>query len=449
MKTACTLLTALCIMQTAFSQVYISSGATLHLAGNAQVTLQDVNFVNDGTLSAPANGRIIFSGNGDNEIAGTDVPAFAELEIAKTGTGFLTLQTNIGVSNKIVFTSNLIDLNNNNIDLGGTGILENENENSRVTGASGGQIICTANLNATSVVNPANLGAVITSAQDLGNTEIRRGHQSQTNGGGGGNSILRYFDISPTNNTTLNATLRMYYFDAELNGLLENTMDMFESPDNSNWQNLGYLNRDATANFLEQTAIPDFARFTMSNTGNALPLVWGVGNISCDGNEVLIRWQTLYESNTASFTIQRSSMGGSQWTTVATVAATGNSQVPVDYSINDTEPGNFYRILQTDLDGRTSISPVLRSNCTNKELFSAYPNPVSSRVTIEAYASSNQPVAINIFDAKGVAVKQLKKNLNRGMNQLQIDVNGLPNGSYWLQVKWVNGTEKVIRIEKQ
>lgn len=74
MKTACTLLTALCIMQTAFSQVYISSGATLHLAGNAQVTLQDVNFVNDGTLSAPANGRIIFSGNGDNEIAGTDVP---------------------------------------------------------------------------------------------------------------------------------------------------------------------------------------------------------------------------------------------------------------------------------------------------------------------------------------------------------------------------------------
>jgi hypothetical protein len=46
--------------------------------------------------------------------------------------------------------------------------------------------------------NPANLGIFITSDKNLGNVTIRRGHQSQPNISGSGNSILRYYDILRT-----------------------------------------------------------------------------------------------------------------------------------------------------------------------------------------------------------------------------------------------------------
>lgn len=118
MKTIFILMVACCISQASRSQLYISQDANLRLAGNAQITLQDIDLVNDGKISAPANGRVIFNGSANNEISGAAQPAFAEMEIAKTGSGLLTLQTDINVTGKVIFTSNLIELNNHNIDLG-------------------------------------------------------------------------------------------------------------------------------------------------------------------------------------------------------------------------------------------------------------------------------------------------------------------------------------------
>jgi hypothetical protein len=67
------------------------------------------------------------------------------------------------------------------------------------------------------MINPGNLGAFITSAANVGVVTIRRGHVSQS-GAGLASSINRYYSITAENNTNLNATLRLKYFDAELNG---------------------------------------------------------------------------------------------------------------------------------------------------------------------------------------------------------------------------------------
>lgn len=133
MKNIFSVIVMLIIANTGWTQLYISTGATLSLSGNAQVSLQDIDLVNDGVISAPADGRFIFNGTNANFISGSASPSFSELEIAKTGSGLLTLQSDINVKNKIVFTSNLIELNNYNIDLGTTGLLEGENENSHIT----------------------------------------------------------------------------------------------------------------------------------------------------------------------------------------------------------------------------------------------------------------------------------------------------------------------------
>src|SRR4030095_8584173 len=104
-----------------------------------------------------------------------------------------------------------------------------------------------------------------------GSTTIRRGHQSQPIPSAG--SIFRYYDILPTNNNSLNATFRFQYFDAELNGFNENTIVMWKSPDNINWTNQGFTVRNTIANYVEQSGIADFSRWTLSDDIAARPLI--------------------------------------------------------------------------------------------------------------------------------------------------------------------------------
>jgi hypothetical protein len=177
----------------------------------------------------------------------------------------------INVISGINFTSGLFNLNNNTILLFPNGLLNGESETSRLYDANGGYIEITTTLNAPSSVNPGNLGAMISSLQNLGSTTIRRGHQSQALPGTG-SSILRYYDILPSDNKSLDATLRFHYFDAELNGYDENTMVMWKSPDNINWSNESYTTRNTTSNYVEKTSIADFSRWTLSKDDANRPL---------------------------------------------------------------------------------------------------------------------------------------------------------------------------------
>ncbi len=95
--------------------------------------------------------------------------------------------------------------------MGSTGLLLGESDNSRIVGSAGGEVLFVAALNAPAGVNPGNLGAWISSSKNLGSVTIRRGHKALSLPGG--NSILRYFTISPSNNSGLAATLRFGYFD--------------------------------------------------------------------------------------------------------------------------------------------------------------------------------------------------------------------------------------------
>lgn len=437
--------TVLCFTQAAMSQLYLSPGATFHLSGNAEVTLQNINLVNDGTISAPGNGRFIFNGNANNEISGAAQPNFAELEIAKTGIGQLMLQRNIGIKDKIHFSSNLIDLNTHNIELGTAALLENENENSRITGINGGQVLFTTNLNAPVAVNPANLGIIISSAQNLGTTIIRRGHEPQAINSE--ESIFRYYDIVPSVNSSLDATLRIHYFDAELNGNAEDDLVHWQSADNISWTNEGNTANDNTLNYVEQNAYTALFRQTLLNNSINLPLVWGEMHTRCENGAVNIYWQTLQEINTRSFVVQ-SSPDGIIWTDVVTLAAAGNSNFTTNYQYTDKGAASLYRIRQYDIDGRNTLSKILRNQCSENEPVKVYPNPVTQWVTVDLFSKRAEPVSILLIDNKGARVQEIEERVLAGMNRLRLDMGGLASGIYWLQIRWKDGKEKQVKLVK-
>jgi hypothetical protein len=425
----------------ASGQLVITPGAQFYTTGNAQVTLRNTSLVNNGSFVV-ANSTFTFSGTANSTISGSQPVQFHELEINKDPGSSLILQRNVNVSHRVVFTSGLIHLGTFNLDLGTTGLLHGEKETSRVHGSSGGYIVLNTSLNAPASANPGNLGAIITSAQNLGSVTIRRGHQSQTNAAGLGTSIYRHYDILPTNTGALNATLRMHYFDAELNGLNENTLVAYKNDDGTNWVPQGYSARNTTTNYVERNGINTFRSWTLSSAGNALPLQFVLFNVKCEGSKTLITWKTAQEQNTARFDVQ-SSADGVQWTVAGSVPAAGNSSAEKSYSYTDNNTKNtYYRIAGYDIDGKMHYTSVLRSPCGSKDMLRLWPNPAQRTVYINIVAGESSTAIIKIFDHKGSLVKQQQTAVLRGSNQFSIDVATLPAGAYALTAEWNNGQMK-------
>ena len=404
---------AACIFSfSASAQLIVQSGATLYLSGNALVVLQDVNLVNDGAITVAANGRFSFTGSANNSISGSQQPAFNELEIAKTGTNKLLLQRAINVNGKIVFTSGLIDLNNNNINLGNTAFLENENENSRVIGINGGQLVFSTTLNAPASANPGNLGAILTSSQNLGAVTISRGHKSQINGFGNGNSILRYYDISPTNNTGLNATFRFKYLDAELNGLAENSLVFWKSANNTTWTQQGFNSRDITANYVELSGINDFSRWTLSSPGNVLPVTGLVLSGRWRNNASHLSWTTLAEYNNNYFDVERKYANENNFIEVGkrnSAHANGNAQTQTAYNWIDlaavaNRGAIQYRLKQFDRNGQFKYSNiiVIKPDAATVFIETIYPTiAVKNSLYIQTGNINVKDMQVQVFDMQG------------------------------------------------
>jgi hypothetical protein len=426
------------------AQLTITNGAQLSITGNLPLTLFNTDLVNDGVL-LPGAGTISFTGSAASFVKGSQASAFYNLQMNKSGGGSLALLNSISIGHQIDFVAGLLDLNGFDADLGTTGSLNGEQESSHITGPNGGMVIVHTTLNAPAAVNPGNLGVVISSAQNLGNTVIRRGHQQQGIG-----SLLRYYDIVPSNNTALDATLRLYYLDAELNGLDENALMIWVKPGAQPWKDIGEDSRDIVANFVEQTGIAAFDSFTLTTASAPLPILFSGFEAQCQGNSVVLNWSTAQEENSHYFSVERSSDAG-PWAVLGTVPAAGNSSVETAYSFVDDSPtGNdYYRIGEYDLDGKAQFTKVLRTDCSSPEAFRIWPNPVSDRLYINMSAAAGEEATIKLFDGKGALVKLQQASLQRGNNLLSIDVKGLAAGLYYAAVIVNNQPVQLKKVIKK
>ncbi|MCC6290083.1 MAG: T9SS type A sorting domain-containing protein [Chitinophagaceae bacterium] len=393
-----------------------------------------------------------FTGAAYVSIEGGTEPEFNIIEVSKQGAGTLRLFRDIQIANKVRFNEGLIDLNGNVLFLNSNAFLETESQASRCIGTTGGHIELTTILTQPVNVNPGNLGAIITTAQTPGKTIIRRGHISQQNNNGGGSSILRYYDILPQQNTRLSASLQFNYLDEELNGLMESRLILVKRETaNDPWEATGEDEHNTVSNYVVKKDISSFSRWTLTNTDNALPVTWHSFSVQCNNNAFIINWSTAAESNTKSFIIQRSS-NSSEWQDIHTLPASGNSNTLQQYSYIDgaTLAGNqYYRIMQTDVDGNFSYSKVMKASCVNTDDIIVYPNPVKDNISVSINNTFNSREAeIILYNSAGAVLQRKRIQLQQGKSLLQLPVSGLPSGMYTLKIK-LDKQVKHFKIIKQ
>lgn len=429
-----------------FSQgkLEISTGASIRVTNNGHIVLTQSNLVNNGSLQiASGNGTLKFTGSSNVSFSGTGTTSVDQLDLALSGTNNLSLQKNISVLSSLIFTGGLLNLNNSVIDLGTTGSLNNESESSRAYTTGTGYIQSTAALNMPSSTNPGNLGAILTSSANLGATVVRRGHQSQINSYGNGNTILRYFDILPANNSSLNASLRFAYFDAELNSLDENSLVFWKSDNNINWLNLGFNTRNTITNYVEKTGINSFSRWTLSSPINPLQVQFALVNSSCVNGYNVINWNTAGAINIKNYVIEES-LDGISWQEAGTVLPSYNDS----YSFSVPSPAfTFFRVRANSFTGSETYSNIVKGKCDLKERFTVGPTPAKDKLLITITIANATRANLLLYDSKGALLKVQPATLLTGNNVIEMDVSRFPAAVYSLQLQWNNET-RVKRVIK-
>jgi hypothetical protein len=449
MKKLGILFTCLLAAFNSVAQLQIGTGTSWKSEAGTYLVLDNIGLQHDAG-SATLDNIFKFTGNTNVAVSGASLPLFSNLQVALSGTSKIILQRTINVSQAIDFQSGLLDLNNNNIDLGSSGSITGETATTGLTGSNGGYVQIVNTLNQPVSVNPGNLGAVISSAQNLGSTTIRRGHTAQNITGTGGQSILRYYDIIPANNSGLNATLRFAWRDAELNGLDANSLVFWKSADGINWSDAGFTTRNTAGNYVEQTGIDAFTTFTLGPVSNPLPVVFSLFNAGCENGNVKLVWKTAQEINSKYFTVERNINGGG-WTIINTQPAAGNSSTERSYHFSDNASGGgaVYRIAEYDINGAVKYSGSLHSACDAGSDWKLWPNPVAENLSATIKVDKESKLVIKIIDNKGALMSLQQINLIKGNNLVHIDMNTMAAGTYQVIASWNNGQkQKQVTIVK-
>ena len=104
--------------------------------------------------------------------------------------------------------------------------------------------------------------------------------------------------------------------------------------------------------------------------------------------------------------------------------------------------------MQVDQDGRKTYTSILRNACRNGSLFSVYPNPVIDKASVSIELDRETKLNFSITDSKGAVVRQVQRILPAGTSQVNIDMGGLPSGSYTLFAQ-MNGTVRSVKVLKK
>lgn len=193
---------------------------------------------------------------------------------------------------------------------------------------------------------------------------------------------------------------------------------------------------------------PVFAFGSLDPILNPLPVNW----LSFTGRYVNagveLNWSTAMELNNETYTIERSA-DGHTFSAIGTVAGRGNTSQTSYYNFTDAQPltgDGFYRIRQTDRDGKFSYSKMIRvssSESTFKGL-RLFPNPITASMplTMENANWRNKKVNVIVYNAVGAIVSQQQINFGSD-SRAKLNLSGLQKGSYFIS-SYLNGEKQTL-----
>ncbi len=311
-------------------------------------------------------------------------------------------------------------------------------------GASGFISAATYPTNVTAVPNNRPLPTGVPSLNDISGTE----NASKV--------IDRYWIMDAQNFTTLPvSTLQFRYRESEWDAtggstnLITETELRAQKYDGFIWSNPTLGTVSTALNTVTVTNVNAYNNlWTLVANSSPLPIeLLSFTATPIGSKQVLCQWVTASEKNNDFFTVERS-VDGHNFEKVGIVDGAGNSNGYLNYTLPDQYPYkgvSYYRLMQTDFDGRFSYSEIVAVNFKTGN-FSIFPNPSAEYAYLNFYSVSTEEININIFDLSGRSVLQLYKDVTEGDNLFQLPTHTFAKGIYQVVIsqKDIRAVQKLI-----
>ncbi len=448
------------------ASVTMSNGGTLTLTGN---------FTNNGTFRAGSN-TVIFSGpqTQTQVVGGSEPIIFGNLVLGTTAFPSLgiVLARPITVNGLITFNSGKITLNNNNLTLGtsasfafaGAGqnnyiVLEQSGRLIRqITPAYVNQPILFpvggADANEYTPFEITLRSASVSTGSSLSLGLVDAAHPNLNTGRPEGQTnmahyITRYWDVTPTGiggNLLYDVSLR--YTDADVVGN-EELLNIGKY--NGQWIEDLNTERNLATNTLVSRGFFNFSQFTAGNgfpNAAPLPIVLKYFRAVATSERVELVWETASEINNHYFSIERSG-NGVDFVEISRLDGAGNSTSAITYKAVDNNPlagRSYYRLKQTDFDGKFSYSPVenVFFNGGQKISLTVYPNPNRDRVInyrIDGLAGMKGQLTVQDMFGRIVYSVNTEVEGHTHASQFRLS-NSLAPGVYFVNLSTAQGTQR-------
>ncbi len=418
---------------------------------NGNLTLNSVSGISFGTSN-----KSIFSGTtaATIEQQGTQTITIPRIEIAKTGSGSLTLNDPVLISNNVLFTSgNIVSSGTNFLSFLAGSTHTGASTTSKVTGV----VRKTGNTAFTFPVGTANsLNTVAMTAPAVA-TDVFSAEYIKKN------PHLDGYDTSNHAPTMQRISGCEYWMANRILGTSNVTLTFSYQPPcsgtpgyisnpafariarwtGSTWENLGSGGSTGGTTGTVTTAGPvtNFSPFTFGSVDisiNPLPLSLISFIATKQNTKALLRWQTSNEINVSHFEVEHSG-DGNIFRKIAEVTATNAAGIQ-NYEVADggaQQGANYYRLKMVDVDGKSKYSHIVKVDFAKFMTVSLWPNPARDEVVIQ---SDKKITNIEVIDMSGRSVLQMRPSAN---NRYRLSM--LQSGNYYIRVSSDSHAE-VIKI---
>lgn len=203
--------------------------------------------------------------------------------------------------------------------------------------------------------------------------------------------------------------------------------------------------------YILQTAVPGFSSFYFGTANITLPLELVYFKGALQSNNTLLQWETINESSTSYFMVERS-LDGQSFDGIGKVTANNTAgSNKYDYTDNDVNTLGasvlYYRLKMIDIDGQYKYSNVVTIYLADITTLSLTPNPTAGETKLMINAVTEGIVSWKLRDNSGRVVMHNTIHLRRGNNNVTLNVGGLAGGLYFLHVTGM-GINQNMKLQK-
>ena len=152
------------------------------------------------------------------------------------------------------------------------------------------------------------------------------------------------------------------------------------------------------------------------------------------GSKVALDWSTASEKNVINYEVERSE-DGKVFKKIGDELAASNTAGNHSYSALDEKPLSgisYYRIRQTDYDGKTSVTKIQSVNLSNqksKVKFTFYPNPIQKGTPLSILTDVQGEYSFKVIDLTGRIIYNAKLQGNAELKNMT-----LAGGTYLYEI---------------